>query len=171
MRLILPCAALVALLLAGCAGPKGSFPSLQPRPGEMERLIAEPGEGIAPALSAEQQASLRADLAREGALLAETEAELKRTGAELDKALAAARGGGRGSESWSNAQMALSRFDLTRSPLGEITARLAPLQRTVDSLPDSDPDKQALEALLARTAGAADAAQNRVDAANRALGV
>ncbi|MGL6043898.1 MAG: hypothetical protein ACRC1J_08235 [Sandaracinobacteroides sp.] len=164
-----PILLVLSLTLLACGGTRGSFPSLQPRPGEMDRVIAAPGAGITPALSAEQQDSLRADLAREARLLAEVEADLARTGAELDRAIAAARGSGPGSEGWSNAQMALSRFDLVRSPLGEITARLSPLQRTVDSLPGSDPDRRALEALLARTAAAAETAQRRVDAANRAL--
>jgi hypothetical protein len=65
--------------------------------------------------------------------------------------------------------MALSRYDLARSPLGDVRARLIPLQRSVDSLPATDPDRQAVETLAARATTAADAAQRQVDAANRAL--
>lgn len=161
---------LLALVpLAACAGPGGSYPSLQPRPAELPRTIEAPGEAVIPALSSEQQASLRADLARERGLLDETEAELRGSADALDRALAAVRGSGIGSEPWSTAQMALSRHDLARGPLVDIRARLAPLQRSVDSLPATDPDRQAVEALAARAARAAETAQQQVDAANRTL--
>lgn len=162
--------ALFALLLpAACAGTGGSYPSLQPRPGELPREIAAPGDGAPAALAAEQAISLRADLAREQTLLDQTEADLRGTSAALDRAVAAARGSQIGSEPWSNAQMALSRHDLARAPLVDIRARLAPLRRIVDSLPPTDPDRQAVETLATRAAEAAAAAQQQVDAASRAL--
>ena len=160
----------IILALSGCAGSGGSFPSLAPRPGEVPRVIEAPGTDTTPALMPEQQASLRADLAREGEALAAVESDLKRLGAELDKALAAARGQSIGSEGWSNAQMALSRYDQARAPLDAIGARLVPLARIVDSLPADDADRRAVEALTTRTAAAADRAQAQVTAANRALG-
>jgi hypothetical protein len=161
---------LLALLpLAACAGSGGSYPSLQPRAGEVPRIIEAPGESVVPALAPEQQASLQADLARERKLLDETEAELRQTAASLDRALAALRGNGVGTEPWSTAQMALSRHDLARGPLVDIRARLAPLQRSVDSLPATDPDRQAIEALAARAALAAETAQKQIDSANRSL--
>lgn len=162
---------LFALLpLSACAGSGTGFPSLAPRPAELPREIAAPGDGIIPLLAAEQRASLRADVAREKALLDQTEAELRQTGAVLDRALAAARGSSSGTDGWSAAQLALSRHDLARSPLVDIRARLAPLQRSVDSLPPADVDRQAVEALSASATAAADTAQQQVDAANRALG-
>jgi hypothetical protein len=164
-RLILP----ALLLLPACSGSGGSFPSLLPRPAESPREIAAPGADVLPALAPEQQASLRADLARERALLDQTESDLREAGAALDRALGAARGTRAGADAWSNAQMALSRYDLARSPLGDVRARLIPLQRSVDSLPATDPDRQAVETLAARATTAADAAQRQVDAANRAL--
>ena len=162
---------LLAAGLAACAGPKGSFPSLAPRAGEAERVIEAPGAEVTPALLPEQQASLRADLKRESAELAATESELKTLGAALDRELASARGKGIGTEPWSNAQMALSRYDQARSPLDGIGVRLVPLSRMVDSLPDTDADRQAVEALTARTASVSAQAQARVTAANRALGL
>jgi hypothetical protein len=162
---------LFALLpLSACAGTGAGFPSLAPRSAELPREIVAPGEGTVPALAAEQQASLRADVSRERALLDQTEADLRQTEAALDRALVAARGSSTGSESWSAAQMALSRHDLARAPLVDIRARLAPLQRSVDSLPATDSDRQAVETLAARAAAVADTAQRKVDAANRALG-
>jgi hypothetical protein len=171
MLRVLPSACLLlALSVAACAGPKGSFPSLSPRAAETPREIVAPGADIVPALSAEQQASFRADLARERALLAATEEEVGTTAAALEQALRSARGAAVGSEPWSRAQMALSRLDQARSPLDGIAARLAPLARTTDSLPEADADRQALQALAARTAAAAAGAQRLVDSANRQLG-
>jgi hypothetical protein len=158
------------LALAACAAPKGSFPSLAPRAAEMERVIEAPGAGVEATLSPEQRASLQADLARESRLLAETEAALRTSAVALDRALAAARGQAIGTEAWSAAQMALSRHDQARSPLDGISARLAPLSRTLDSLPATDPDRAALDSLARRAAEASEGAQRQVDAANRQLG-
>lgn len=164
-----PITLLALLPLGACAGSGSGYPSLQPRAAELPREIAAPGDGVVPALAAEQQASLRADLARERRLLDETAAELRQSGAALDRALAAARGRGIGTDAWSAAQMALSRHDLARSPLVDIRARLGPLQRSVDSLPATDPDRRAVDALVARAAQAAEAAQAEIDAADRAV--
>ena len=170
MRRPIPVLALsAAIALSACAGSRGPYPSLAPRPGEAERLIEVPGADTTPALLPEQQASLRADLAREGEALAAVESDLKRLGGELDRALAAARGQGIGTEGWSNAQMALSRYDQARAPLDAIGARLVPLARMVDSLPAADADRQAVDALMKRTAAASEKAQAQVTAANRAL--
>lgn len=162
---------LTAFALSACAGTSGSFPSLAPRPAEVERVIEAPGAGAPPALLPEQQASLQADLIRERAELDRTESQLKQLGATLDRELAAARGQGIGSEPWSNAQMALSRYDQARSPLDAIGARLVPLARMVDSLPETDPDRRAVDALSSRTTALAAQAQAKVTAANRALGL
>lgn len=157
------------LLLAACES-RGSFPSLQPRPGEIPRVIEAPGAGDDLRLSAEQREGLKADLSREGKALAAIEGDIARAGAELDKAMARAKGAAKGSEGWSDAQMALSRLDVARTPLGELEARLTPLLRTIDSLDSEDPDRLAVESLAASTASAAAAAERRVQAASRALG-
>ena len=159
------------LLLLGACASRGSFPSLQPRAGEVPRVIEAPGAGVEVRLPAEQREGLKADLEREEKALAATEAALGSTGADLDRALARAKGAAKGSEGWSDAQMALSRFDLARAPLGEIEARLTPLLRIVDSLDSEDPDRQAVESLAASTASAAAAAERRVQAATKVLGL
>lgn len=164
-----PIFALSLLLLSACAS-QGSFPSLQPRAGEIPRVIEAPGAGADPRLSAEQRDGLKADLGREGKALAATEADIARAGGELDRAMARAKGAAKGSEPWSDAQMALSRLDMARTPLGEIEARLTPLLRTIDSLDSEDPDRQAVESLAASTASASAAAERRVQAASRTLG-
>lgn len=157
------------LLLAACAGPKGSFPSLKPRPGETPRVIEAPGANIVPALSAEEAASLAADLRRLGDALDSAARDMAEAGRALDSALAAGRGAPIGSEGWSNAQMALSRYDLARSPLDQIEAQLTPLLRQVDSLPADNADRQAVESLAAAAARANAEGQRRADAAGRAL--
>jgi hypothetical protein len=162
--------ALLALLLLGaCAGSGGSFPSLKPRPGETPRVIEAPGGSAPPALSAEEQAGLQADMKRLTAALDAATRDMAETGRALDAALAAARTAAVGSEAWSNAQMALSRYDLARSPLGEIEAGITPLLRQVDSLPADSPDRQAVESLGAAAARANAEGQRRAEAANRAL--
>ena len=164
-----PFPALSLLLLGACAS-QGSFPSLQPRAGEIPRVIEAPGAGADVRLPAEQRESLKADLEREEKALGATEAELGRMGADLEQALTRAKGAAKGSEAWSDAQMALSRFDLARAPLGEIEARLTPLLRIVDSLDSEDPDRQAVESLAASTSSAAAVVERRVQAATSMLG-
>lgn len=166
-----PALLLLALLplVAACAGPTGNFPSLKPRPGETPRIIEAPGGNAPPALSAEEAAGLAADMKRLAAALDTAERDMAETGRALDVALAAARGAGPGSEAWSNAQMALSRYDLARSPLGEIEVDITPLLRQVDSLPADNADRQAVESLGATAARANAEAQRRADAAGRAL--
>ena len=161
---------LLSLLLGGCAA-QGSFPSLQPRAAEIPRVIEAPGAGVDQRLMPEQRESLQADLGREGKALAAAEADIARNGAELDRAMARAKGAPKGSEAWSDAQMALSRLDMARTPLPEIEARLTPLLRMVDSLDSDDPDRQAVESLAASAASAAASADRRVAAASRTLGV
>lgn len=162
--------ALALLMLAGCGASGGSYPSLLPRAAEIPRDIAAPGEGVQPSLGAEQQQSLRADLIRERSELDLAQQAIRDAGAMLDRALSAARGSQPGSDNWGSAQMALSRFDVARSSVGDIRARLAPLERTVDSLPADDPDRRDVLDLAARAADVAARAASQSEAAARALG-
>jgi hypothetical protein len=172
MKPAVPSLPVFALTLCAClaaCGPRGAFPSLQPRAGEAPRIIEAPGAGLVPELAPEQRQGLKADLAREEAALSDADAEVRRAGAELDRALARARGQARGTEAWSDAQMALSRLDVARAPLGEIEARLTPLLRIVDDLDSQDPDRLAVESLAAAANRAANDAERRVRAAGEAL--
>jgi hypothetical protein len=132
-------------------------------------VFAAPGETPLPALSAEEAASLEADMKRLTAALDAATRDTAAAAAALDGALAAAHGAAIGSEAWSNAQMALSRHDLARSPFGEIEVQLTPLLRLTDSLPADDAQRQAVESLAAAAARAAADSQRRADAAGRAL--
>lgn len=159
----------VLLLAAGCAGSGGGYPSLLPRAAEIPRDIAAPGQGVSPALADEQAQSLRADVARERAALEQAERAISEEAKALDRAIASARGSLPGSDSWGSAQMALSRLDIARGPVGDIRARLAPLERTVDSLPADNPDRRAVLDLAARAAAIATRAAAQSDSASRAL--
>jgi hypothetical protein len=161
---------LLLLPLAACGFTGGQYPSLEPRPAETPRVIEAPDADTRPALSAEEQAVLSADIDRESAALDAATTDMAKAQRELDAALAAARGAAPGSPAWSAAQMALSRFDLARSPLGDIDARLTPLLRQVDSLEAGDPSRQAVESLAAAVTRAGAEAEQRVQAANRVLG-
>lgn len=165
-----PAACLLPALLAACAAPGGSFPSLAPRPAEQPRVIEAPGGAGPERLSAEERAALEADVNRETAALAAIEAGVAAAGAALDRALAGARRAPPGSAAWADAQMILSRFEVARAPLADVEARLTPLLRMVDSLEADDPDRQSVESLAAAAGRSADAAEARALAARRALG-
>lgn len=116
-----PLAILVPVLLAaGCAAP-GPYPSLAPRPAE--KAYAEDAEERKPTPQPDDPA-LAAEVDR---LLAAGTAGA----AEFDRALpaaqsAAGRAGGAGSESWIEAQQALSRLESARA---RTTAAVADLDR------------------------------------------
>jgi hypothetical protein len=156
--------------IGACGFTGGDYPSLKPRPAETPRSITAPGAGLAPELSAEERSALAADVARESDALEAATSAMATAARELDPALAAARGAAPGSEAWSAAQMALSRYDLARSPLGDIDARLSPLLRKIDSLPADHPDRQAVESLAAAVDRAGADAERAVQAAGATLG-
>ncbi len=135
-------------LLAGCSnGAQGAFPSLLPRAAEQERVIAAPGDALAPGLSAEEKAAIAADLARAGSNFATVRADIAKAEAALARALKLAAGAPIGTESWSGAQMALSRFDDARAPLAEVSASLNAARITTDALPADNGERLAIEKL------------------------
>ena len=166
LPLLLP----LALLSAGCGFRGGDYPSLAPRLAETPRVIEAPGANSVPTLSTEERSGLTQDLAREQAALAEAQRDIATSGRALASALAAPDVSQQGSAAWSNAQMQLSRFDLARSPLDSIDARLAPLHRLTDDLPQADADRQAVEKLASQVAAESAAAQKVADNAARRLG-
>src|SRR3954467_4490793 len=97
-------AALAAALLAGCVS-QGPFPSLAPRPAEQEDWSEEPVHA-APVVA--DDASLRARIA---ALLTQAHDGERAFDADLPAAeRAAAHVGAEGSDSWIEAQQAISRL-------------------------------------------------------------
>lgn len=156
----------VLMLVAGCAA-QGPFPSLNPRPGEVERVIAEPGAGQSADLSAEERQSVAADVARARVALAKAGKAIAEAQKDLEQTLPAARRATAGSEPWARAQMMLSRLQDARGALAGIDAGLAPGLLLSDGLPDADPDRAALRATRAAIA-AEDARSAAVAAAAEA---
>lgn len=164
----IPCL-LSLTMLAACSSPNGQFPSLLPRAGEVPRVITDPGEGATPNLSAEEKARLLADIEREEKALAEASSRIAIARSQLDSALGRASGAPVASNAWVEAQLALSRFDSSRAPLGEISARLPTLQILVDSLPESDPDRLRVEKLQHKLEALMASSTKVVERANDAL--
>ena len=163
------CMALPALLLGGCGLTGGDFPSLAPRPAETPRVIATEGDSAYAALSAEEHAALSRDLDSEQKAFVAASAEIAATRLAVSQRLAAPGVTQKASQAWSEAQMALSRFDLARTPLAEIDARLAPLQRMTEDLAATNPDRLAVEALSAKVRAESAAARNFMDKATSRL--
>ena len=153
-----PLAILVPLVLAaGCAAP-GPYPSLAPRPAE--KAYAENAEERKPTPQPDDPA-LAGEIDR---LLAEAKAG----GVEFDSALpaaqaAASRAGASGSDSWIEAQQALSRLETARA---RTTAALADLDRlAVDRAGAGtlgEPDSERLRRATAEIQGLADAQADRL---------
>lgn len=159
---------LPALLLAACAGGSG-FPSLLPRPAETPRdttIAATP----VPGLSAEESATLGAEMDREEAALAAAEAAISEAAARLSAAMAAARGAPPGSDRWVEAQIALSRYDQARAGLGLVIGRLAGLAPLLDPLATNQPERVRFEALSRRADLLALESDAVAQEAGRALG-
>ncbi len=140
-----PFAILVPLLLAaGCAAP-GPYPSLAPRPAE--KAYAEDAEERKPTPQPDDPA-LAAEIDR---LLAAGRAGAAEFGKAFPAAEAAASAaGGAGSDSWIEAQQALSRLESARA---RTTAALADL------------DRLAVERTSAGTLGSGDSERRRAAAA------
>jgi len=124
------------LSLSGCAGA-GNYPTLNPRPIETkaEGLLAEPSVPDAPLAPASPEARSKIaaalHMAQDGA-------------AAFDAALPAARtsadaAGASGSESWINAQMAVSALEQHRGPVKSALADLDDvLRKTLPGPPSED---------------------------------
>lgn len=121
-------AALLTLLLAGCAGVEGDFPSLSKRPYETDKAAEEPAANPQPVTT-----TLPADLrSKTDELLARA----RKANAAFEAALPAARaaaqsasGSASGSEAWVAAHMILSRAEGARADavaaLGEMDRLIA----------------------------------------------
>jgi hypothetical protein len=139
--------ALYAWSLTGCAA-SGSFPSLAPRPIE-QAAAAQPATTpmvvIAP--------SDPARVARVLALVEKAQAAVP----DFNSALAAAQaavGGGKttGSDGWIAAQVAVSRLERMREPVGTILSELTVEQRKLLMGPESD-DRAMLDAAFDQVSG------------------
>ncbi|HYJ52095.1 MAG TPA: hypothetical protein VEW04_02900 [Allosphingosinicella sp.] len=154
-------AALAATLLAGCVS-QGPFPSLAPRPAELEDWSEEPVRAVPvvaddPALSA-----------RIAALLGEARTGQRAFEAEAPAAeRVAARAGARGSDSWLEAQQAISRLEAARGSTGAAVAELHALDLARASAPTSEADQAALKAAIEEAEAIAARQQQRIDRLSR----
>jgi hypothetical protein len=146
-----------AALLAGCVS-QGPFPSLAPRPAELEDWSEEPVR-TAPAVA--DDAALRRGI---DGLLADARAGWREFEADLATAEpAAAHAGAQGSDSWIAAQEALSRLEAARSRTDRAIEELHQLRRARADLPTSGADLAALDAAIQEAEAIAARQQQRID--------
>lgn len=142
------------LSLTGCA-EAGKYPSLNPRPIEAkaEGLLAEPTAPEAPLAPATADALSKIDAA-----LRLAEGGVSAFDAALPATRSAAKAAGAsGSESWINAQMAVSALEQHRGPVKSALADLGELLRTTLSGPPGEDLARVQDAI--RAAEAMDAQQ------------
>ncbi len=155
----------LVLSLAGCAGA-GNYPTLNPRPIETkaEGLLAEPAAQPVPLAPANPETQTKIDaairLAQSG--MTAFDAALSSTRTAADAA------GASGSESWINAQMAVSALEQHRGPVKSALADLGDQLRATLSGPPSEDLARVQEAI--RTVETMDSQQdNTMTALLRAL--
>ena len=152
---------LLAALLAGCVS-QGPFPSLAPRPGEREDWTEEPVRA-APAVA--DDPALRARIA---APLEEARQGAREFDADLAPAeRAAAHAGAEGSDSWIEAQQAISRVEAAQARTGEALTELHQLRLDRAGQPTSAADLAALDAAIRDLEAITDRQQQRLDRLSR----
>lgn len=119
---------LLPLLLPGCVQGSKSFPSLLPRPYEVDAADLGKSAAPEPAPSSEQQAPLSYE--KRGSLNAAVQkfessnAAFRAALPEVRRVVSAAAGSGRSSEPWIYAQVMLSRLEIARAPSVEALATI-----------------------------------------------
>jgi len=155
-RLALP----FALLLAGCVS-QGPFPSLAPREGE-QLAIEEP---VREAVEVADDEGVRALLT---ARLAEAQLGARAfDGLYAEAERIVARAGPEGSDSWIEAQQAISRLTVARMRTAETLAGLSSISLERAQQPTSEADQRAIEAALAEVERIAINQQGRIDRLSR----
>ena len=154
-------AALLAACLAGCVS-HGPFPSLAPRPAEQEDWTEEPVHA-APAVA--DDAALRARIA---ALLSQARDGERAFNADLPAAeRATAHVGAEGSDSWIEAQQAISRLEAARGRTDEAAGELHQMRLARSGEPTSAADLEALDAAIEDVRALVERQQQRLDRINR----
>ncbi|MGZ8360698.1 MAG: hypothetical protein ACXWUX_09275 [Allosphingosinicella sp.] len=150
-------AATAALALAGCVAAEG-FPSLALRPAELDRSFEPPQR---PAVEVPSDAALRGRIA-----------ELTAQAATGDRAFEAAigpteaavrRAGPAASESWVEAQVALSRLEESRAPTTQAQGDLDALAIERAATPTNAGDLAAIDTAIAEAARIAEGQQAQID--------
>jgi len=154
--------AFLALLpLAACLS-QGPFPSLAPRPAELEDLSVEP---VREAPVVADDAGLQAHVAARVGEARVGDMAFDRAFADAERAVA--RAGPQGSEGWVEAQQAISRLEAARTHTMQALADLHRISLERANLPTSAADQQMLEAAIAETEALAASQQQRIDRLRR----
>lgn len=160
-RCLLPALSMTALV-AGCAA-QGPFPSLAPR--AVERLSNDEPVRLPVIVAADPELS-----ARIGSLLAKARKGQAEFAAALPSVRARVSGAGAAaSESWIEAQQALSRLEAARADTVTALAEIDRLGIDRAALPTNAGDYQALLGALETAAGLAAAQQAEIDRLRNAL--
>src|SRR3954471_829247 len=147
----------VAALVAGCVS-QGPFPSLAPRPAERQDWSEEPVRA-APAVADDPALRRRVDALLEQASAGERSFEADYAAAER----LAAHAGREGSDSWIEAQQAISRLVAARAATGEALAELHQLRLARAAQPTSSGDLAGLDAAIAEAEQTAAHQQQRIE--------
>ena len=154
-------ASLLAACLAGCVS-QGTYPSLALRPAEREDWTEEP---VHPAPAVADDPAVRARIA---ALLSQAREGERAFAADLQAAeRATAHSGAEGSDSWIEAQQAISRVEAARARTDDAAAELHQLRLTHTQQPTSAADLAAIDAAIAEVAALVENQQRRLDRVNR----
>ena len=145
------------LLLGGCA-VEGGFPSLAQRPVEREVAVDDP---VRPAVDVPSDVELRGRIAELRRQAAEGERSFEAMLGPADAAIAAA--GAAGSESWIEAQQALSRLEASRAATTQALAELDRLVVVRAEIATSSEDFAAIESAIAEVERIAASQQARWD--------
>lgn len=158
MRRVLPIALtlpVAAVALSGCVSEDG-FPSLAQRPAELNRSIEAP---MRRPVEVPSDPVLRARIA---ALVEQARGGDREFAGALGPAEAAvARAGGATSESWVEAQLAVSRLEATRTATSRALAELDQLALARAEMATNAEDFAAIETALAEVEAIADSQQQR----------
>ena len=156
--------AFAAALFASACTPDGSFPSLEPRAIETEDALEEPARVPA---SVAPDSALRA---RTADLVARARAGEAEFDAAYARAAAAVRAAGaEGSESWIEAQQALSRAEAARAPVTSALAELDRLSLDRAGVPTAEADLAALRRAFEEAGRIAAGQQERLDRLRAAI--
>lgn len=154
--LMVATASAMILLLGGCIS-QGPFPSLAPRPGEGDFVLAEPNR---PATIVADDPALRRQIET---LRAAAEEGRRAFDGAYDNARAdIARGGATGSDGWIEAQQGLSRLEAARAATADALTRLDALATERADLPTSRDDFALIEAAIAQVEDIDAAQQSRL---------
>jgi hypothetical protein len=141
-----PAAVLALSALAGCADTRSGYPSLAPRPIERAVLRAEAAPATAPVETPPLAAT--ADVAQIVASAQAADAAFK---AALDAArpqIEAGRAAAEGSEDWAAGQLAYSRAEAARAPVGQALAELDRRRQAAVAAGNTDEEAAIAEATL-----------------------